>query len=147
MAHPTGDPLALALFSEITTLDQLSRSVLQKALPKGMELSHFSVLNVLARSSGPESPAQLSRRFHVTKAAMTNTLGKLEKAGHVHISPDWNDGRRKLIKISPAGMAARDRAVESVAPIFDNLVENLGADSVRAALPFLRKLREYLPDA
>ena len=41
--------LAVALFSEIFTVDQLARSKLSKALPKGMELNHFAVLNYLSR--------------------------------------------------------------------------------------------------
>mgnify|MGYP002062747118 CR=1 FL=1 len=39
-------------------------------------------------TSRRSSPAQLARTFHVTRGAMTNTLGKLEWAGHVHIHPD-----------------------------------------------------------
>ncbi len=142
-----GDPMVLALLSEISTLEQLARMRMQKALPRGMELSHFTVLNVLARSAGPESPAKLSRRFHVTKAAMTNTLGKLEQAGYIHIAPDWDDARRKLITISPAGREARDRAAEAVAPIFDDVAGNLGGEAIRGSLPFLRSLREILREA
>ena len=46
------DSLAITLFSEILMVDQLARSAVAKALPKGMELSHFSVLNHLARTAG-----------------------------------------------------------------------------------------------
>ncbi|MEC8293820.1 MAG: MarR family transcriptional regulator, partial [Pseudomonadota bacterium] len=33
-------PLAIALFSELLTADQLVRNRLSKVLPKGMEISH-----------------------------------------------------------------------------------------------------------
>ena len=124
--------------------DQLARARLSRVLPKGMELSHFSVLNHLAHTGGERTPAQLARLFHVTKGAMTNTLGKLEAAGYVHIRPDWDDARRKLVAISPAGERARDDAVKAVAPVFDGLVGTLGADRIRTALPFLRDLRSKL---
>ena len=52
-----------------------------------MEVSHFSVLNHLARINDERSPAQLAKSFHVTRGAMTNTLRKLELAGYVHIRP------------------------------------------------------------
>ena len=78
----TIDSLAIALFSEMLMADQLARNQLTKALPGGMELSHFSVLNHLAHVNGERSPAQLARVFHVTKGAMTNTLSRLEWAGH-----------------------------------------------------------------
>ena len=106
------DALAVSLFSEILMADQLARSRLSKALPKGMELSHFSVLNHLAHSGAERTPAQLAKSFHVTRGAMTNTLTKLEAAGNVHIRPDWDDARRKLVTISRAGRLARDTALD-----------------------------------
>ncbi len=138
--------LAVSLFSEILMADQLARSRLTKALPKGMELSHFSVLNHLAHSSMERSPAQLAKAFHVTRGAMTNTLGKLETAGHVHIRPDWDDARRKMVAISPAGRQARDAALAGIAPILSEVVGEIGEHRVRAALPILRELRVKLED-
>lgn len=41
--------LAISLFSELLTADQLLRARLTKVLPNRMEISHFSVLNHLAR--------------------------------------------------------------------------------------------------
>ena len=135
------DDLAVSLFGELFMADQLARNRISKALPRGMQLSHFSVLNHLARISDERTPAQLARAFHVTRGAMTNTLAKLEWAGHVHIRPDWDDARQKFVSISPSGRAARDAAVASVAPIIADAVTALGADKVRAVLPVLRELR------
>ena len=141
------EDIAVALFGELFVADQLARARLSKALPKGMELSHFGVLNHLARAGEERTPAQLARAFHVTRGAMTNTLSRLEWAGHIHIRPDWDDARQKFVAISPAGRAARDAAVQSVAPLIAEVVQALGADRVRAVLPVLRELRTRLEDA
>lgn len=138
------DDIAVALFGELFMADQLARNRISKVLPKGMELSHFSVLNHLARVGDERTPAQLAKAFHVTRGAMTNTLAKLEWAGHIHIRPDWDDARRKFVAISPAGRAARDAAVHAVSPLIAEVVEALGADRVRAVLPVLRELRSRL---
>lgn len=138
------DEIAIALFGEIFMADQLARNLISRALPKGMEISHFSVLNHLARVGDERTPAQLARAFHVTRGAMTNTLAKLEWAGHIHIRPDWDDARRKFVAISPAGRAARDAAVHAVAPLVADVVQALGSDKVRAVLPVLRELRGRL---
>lgn len=143
MAEKTDD-LAIALFGELFMADQLARNRISKVLPKGMELSHFGVLNHLAGLNEERTPAQLARSFHVTRGAMTNTLAKLEWAGHVHIRPDWDDARRKCVAISPAGRAARDAAVHAVAPLIAEVVQALGADRVRAVLPVLREMRAKL---
>ena len=100
-----------------------------------------SVLNHLARVQDERTPAQLARAFHVTRGAMTNTLAKLEIAGHIHIRPDWDDARQKFIGLSLSGRAARDAAVQAVAPLIAEVVRSLGADRVRAVIPVLRELR------
>lgn len=136
--------LAIMLFSEILGTDQILRSRLSKVLPKGMEISHFSVLNHLSWRDTERTPAQLAETFHVTRGAMTNTLAKLEWAGYVHIRPDWDDARRKMITISPAGRQARETALSAIAPMITQVVEQLGEDKARAALPILRELRKQL---
>jgi len=135
------DPLSIALFSEMFMADQLARNRLSRALPKGMELSHFSVLNHLARSLDEKTPAQLARVFHVTRGAMSNTLARLEWAGHIHVRPDWDDARRKLISISQSGRRARQEALEAIAPILSDTISEIGTDRVRAALPVIREMR------
>jgi DNA-binding MarR family transcriptional regulator len=140
MSDRTED-IAVALFGELFMADQLARSRIGRVLPKGMELSHFTVLNHLARAGDERTPAQLARAFHVTRGAMSNTLARLEWAGHIHVRPDWDDARRKFVSISPAGRAARDAAVQAIAPMIAQAVAEIGPDRVRAMLPVLRELR------
>lgn len=142
----SSENLAVSLFSELFMADQLARTRLTKALPRGMEISHFSVLNHLVRLGEERTPAQLAQSFHVTRGAMTNTLNKLEWAGHVHIRPDWDDARRKLVSVSPAGKRARDVAIQAISPLIAEVVADIGADKVRSALPVLRALRQKLDD-
>lgn len=139
----TDTALAAALLSEVLSSDQALKDTMARHLPKGMELSHFSVLNHLY--SAPErSPAQLARNFHVTKGAMTNTLKRLEAAGHIHIRPDWDDARRKMVSISPAGRQARDIALNQLDPVFESVMEDLGPERIRQALRDLRAFRASL---
>lgn len=140
----TRDTIAISLFSELFMADQLARSKLSKVLPKGMELSHFTLLNHLYQLTEPRTPAQLAKSFALTRGAMTNTLNKLEWAGYIHISPDWDDARRKQVVISPAGRRAREAALAAMAPMIGDLIESVGAERVRNAIPVLRELRRKL---
>ena len=137
----TAHNLAVSLFSEILAVDQLARANVARVLPKGMELSHFSVLNHLANAGVERTPAQLAKTFHLTRGAMTNTLQKLEWAGWVHVRPDWDDVRRKMVAISPSGQAARDAVLAAIAPDIADVVTKVGEDKAKAVLPVLREMR------
>ena len=102
------DNLASLFFSEISMVDQLMRHKINRALPNGMELSQFMLLNYLATISEERRPSQLAKLFQLTRGAMTNTLGKLEAAGYIHMRPDWDDARRKCVVISSSGRKVRD---------------------------------------
>ena len=134
--------LAVSLFGEILTLDQLVRNRLAKVLPKGMELSHFSVLNQLSHTKTERTPAQIAKSFRVTRGAITNTLNKLELSGYIHVRPDWDDARRKMVSISPAGIVARNNALAAVTPIINELVSEMGEERLKAIVPILRELRQ-----
>ena len=134
--------LAVSLFGEILALDQLVRARLAKVLPKGMELSHFSVLNQLSHTKIERTPAQIAKSFRVTRGAITNTLGKLELSGYIHVRPDWDDARRKMVSISPAGIVARNNALAAVTPIISELIREMGEERLKAIVPILRDLRQ-----
>ena len=136
--------LAVLLFGEILALDQLVRNRLAKVLPKGMELSHFSVLNQLSHNKIERTPAQIAKSFRVTRGAITNTINKLELSGYIHVRPDWEDARRKMVSISPAGMVARNNALTAVTPIIEELSRDLGEERLKAIVPILRELRQKL---
>ena len=134
--------LAVSLFGEILALDQLVRARLAKVLPKGMELSHFSVLNQLSHTKIERTPAQIAKSFRVTRGAITNTLSKLELSGYIHVRPDWDDARRKMVSISPAGIIARNNALAAVTPIINELISEMGEERLKAIVPILRDLRQ-----
>ena len=134
--------LAVSLFGEILALDQLVRNRLAKVLPKGLELSHFSVLNQLSHTKTERTPAQIAKSFRVTRGAITNTLNKLELSGYIHVRPDWDDARRKMVSISPAGIVARNNALTAVTPIINELVSEMGEERLKAIVPILRELRQ-----
>lgn len=133
-------------FNEIGIIGQLSQNLFESLMPHGLTLSQFSVLNHFVRLKRIESPARLARAFQVTKGAMTNTLGRLEKQAFIEISPDPDDGRAKLIEITEAGRLAQRDCVAAVAPILLKVANEIGVDSFIKALPQLEKVRIYLDE-
>ena len=134
----------LILLSEIATIEQLARNQLDNALPKNLNISSFSVLNHFSGSKAEKTPLQLARSFHVTKGAMTNTLNKLEQLGYIHIRPDWNDARKKLISISQSGIDARNHAIKSIKPILDEIIMKTDHVTKKSLLGDLRSFLESI---
>jgi len=53
-------------------------------------------------------PTELARRVEVSKQAVGQALGDLEGRGFVEMVPDPDDGRARLVRLTPAGLAAFD---------------------------------------
>ncbi len=140
----TEDPLAFRLFTEIGIIEQLARNRFEAALPDGLKVSQFGVLNHLVRLGGEWGPARLAAAFQVTKGAMTNTLNRLDKRGLIEIKADPIDGRGKLVTLTEAGREMRERCINNIGPIIGELSNELSDKELAVALPVLEKVRKFL---
>lgn len=138
------DPITFTVFTEIKSIEQLATLRIQRALPKGLQVSHFAVLNHFSHLGGEKSPAQLAKVFQVTKGAMTNTIARLEALDCVQVRDDEADKRRKLVSLTAKGKRVREEAIAHVAPVFAEVTEAFGRERLREVLPFLRDLRIFL---
>jgi DNA-binding MarR family transcriptional regulator len=141
------DPPIFNFFNEIGIIDQLAQTLLERALPDKLKMSHFGVLNHFARLGGEQGPAELARAFQVTKGAMTNTVQRLRDRGLVEVKPDPGDGRGKLVRITDKGLRVRAKAINAISPEIAELETQFGGGKFQKALPFLRELRMYLDQA
>jgi DNA-binding MarR family transcriptional regulator len=139
---------AFQALSEIAIIGHLADTALAQALPDGMSVAGFGVLNHFVRLNVEgESPSQLARAFQVTKGAMTYTLQQLEALTYVKIEPDPTDARAKIVRVTAKGRRARDAGAASVRPGMLKLLDVIGDEDFAHALPFLVKLRQVLDAA
>lgn len=94
-------------------------ALLQKALEGtfsefGLSSWEFDVLATLRRSGAPYclAPTALFSALMVTSGTMTHRLQRLEASGLVARVANTEDARSTLVKLTPAGLALIDRAVE-----------------------------------
>jgi len=142
-----GTTLAIMLFSEMLAADQSVRGRLTRVLPKGMEISHFSVLNHLIRVNDGPTPLALSRAFQVPKNSMTHTLSGLEKAGLVALKPNPSDGRSKQVWLTQEGRDFREAAVAQLVPDMLEMADALEGFDYGAVVTQLAVVRSYLDAA
>lgn len=138
---------AFAVFTEIGIINQLATRSFESALPPGLSLSQFSVLDHLIRLGGDWNPARLASAFQVPRPTMTNTLARLHAAGLVTFTPDPRDRRGKLVVITKKGRAMRDGARAGVEPLLRQIGKALPASLFGTLLTGLVPLREWLDTA
>lgn len=135
------DPAFFRLFNEIGILEQLSRAAFEARLPKGMLVSHFSVLNHLIRVRDGRTPLEISTAFQVPKTTLTHTLAGLEKAKLIEMRPNPDDARSKQVWITEAGRKFREQAIQSMAGDLAGLETEFSLERVQKILPELEALR------
>jgi len=134
-------------FNEIGIIQQLSSTRLEAALPKGLIVPHFSVLNHLIRVGDGRTPLQIARAFEVPKTSMTNTLATLARHGFVDMRSNPKDARSKQVWITDAGRSLRDATIQKIAPEFAKIFADFPRAKVEALIPELAEIRELLDAA
>ena len=99
---PEPDPLQLAL-REVLTLTSLARTVLARRL--GLSVHDVEAMEQVMLAGEPLGPVELSRRLGVTSAATTQSVHRLQAAGHVVRTPHPADRRRQVLEVTPSGAA------------------------------------------
>ncbi len=144
MTTLTPSSMTVQLLGELLLLDQITRNRLVKALPEGIELSQFLVLLHLATSESEIGPARLATIFNVTRGAMSNTLGRLERNGQIAVRPDTVDARRKFVTVSPDGQQTLDAVVVAMQPYFEDLLRTRSRTELSEVLAVLSSLRDTM---
>ncbi len=135
---------AFAFFTEIGIIAQLSSTIFDRCLPEGLSTPHFSILNHMVRLGDGRTPLQLAAAFQVTKPTMSHALKVLSQRRLIRLEPHPEDGRSKLVYLTEAGRAFRERAIAEVMQVLDSLATEAEIDAMRSLLPGLRRVRELL---
>lgn len=141
------DALFFAFFNEVAIISQLSGRMLESHLPKGFLVSHFAVLNHLAKLGDGRTPLHIARAFQVPKATMTHTLSGLAEAGLIRLAPHPEDGRSKLVLLTEKGRRFREEAIGKLGPDIARMAEHLSPAAIARILPVLAKVRVHLDEA
>jgi DNA-binding MarR family transcriptional regulator len=145
---PNNDPAAFVFFNEVAIIEHLARTAAERALPEGLSLAGFTVLNHMIRLGHERrAPAQIANAVQVTKGAMTGTLKRLEAEGWIAVVPDPNDGRGKVVTLTPGGRAIREAALEALTPLFVPIQRAVNEADLQRIIPVLQKVRAALDKA
>ncbi|MCF8480655.1 MAG: MarR family transcriptional regulator [Rhodospirillum sp.] len=131
-------------FTEINILAQLSSTLMNRNLPDGLSVAHFSILHHMVRRGDGQTPLDLATAFQVTKATMSHSIDVLSRRGFIRVERSVEDGRSKRIYLTEEGRTFRERAMVQATEAVTGLLEELDLEKLTALLPTLRAVREVL---
>ena len=148
MSDHRNDPAAFVFINEASIIEHLSRTAAERVLPEGLSLAGFTVLNHMIRLGHERrAPAKIASAVQVTKGAMTGTLKRLEAEGWISVTADPDDGRGKVVMLTPEGRAIRETALSVLALQLELVLRAVSEDELRQAIPVLQKVRAALDAA
>lgn len=137
------DLAPVAVFSRISRLARHLDLARRRAFTDhGMESWEFDVLSALRRSGAPYelSPGRLLRETLVTSGTMTNRVDRLVARGFVERHPDPSDRRGVIVRLTPEGKTAVDRAFAALLEAERRLLADLPAGDQKRLAGLLRTL-------
>ncbi len=109
--------LCFSLYSASNLLIRLYRPVLE---PLGLTyLQYLAMLALWARR--PQSVGELGERLNLESSTLTPLFKRLETQGLITRRRDPADERRRMIDLTPAGVALREKALDVPACVFRRL--------------------------
>ncbi|MGH3192596.1 MAG: MarR family winged helix-turn-helix transcriptional regulator [Streptosporangiaceae bacterium] len=137
----SGFELPLLLFGGFRSIiDELHAGLARRGHPD-LRPAHGFAMQAIGLAGATAS--ETGRRLGISKQAAGKTIDRLEELGYASRAEDSADRRRKLVRLTPRGIAA----LESSAMIFNDIrarwAGELGADRL-AALE--SSLRDMVPD-
>ncbi|WP_440576254.1 MarR family winged helix-turn-helix transcriptional regulator [Streptomyces sp. AC154] len=134
----TGFELPILLFAGFRSIiDDLHRELAGQGHPE-LRPAHGYALQAVGRDGATAS--EIGRRLGVSKQAAGKTVDRLEALGYVERADDPQDGRRKLVRLTPRGIDVLARSAAGFDRLRAEWVRALGADRVAALEADLRAM-------
>ncbi|NLG24946.1 MAG: MarR family transcriptional regulator [Clostridiales bacterium] len=118
-------------------------------LPSGidMRMNELFALDQIARmGDGGGGPVFVSdvrcRLVHLSRPAVSQLLGALEKRGYLVREPDRGDRRRVAVRLTDRGSAARDTAWAHMHGRLGRVIDRFGEDNARQLIALLAALSD-----
>ncbi|MEQ1540389.1 MAG: MarR family transcriptional regulator [Sphingorhabdus sp.] len=141
----SNNPPLFNFFLEISIMDQLVGTMLERVLPDGITRAQFGILNHFVRLEiDQKSPGELASTFQVTRSTMTSTLGRMQRNGLVTIDTDPADGRGKIVRLTSQGKKLREDCVLAIKPMIAHMAPKFPLDRMPSAMMVLREVRDIL---
>jgi DNA-binding MarR family transcriptional regulator len=98
----------------------------------GFSLPRAQSMIMVCLSDGIVSQSELAQRLQVSKQAIQQALRSMVRKGMVTIDPDPDNGRQRVVSVTPQGEAMRDIARRGLKELQDELERRIGRQRILA---------------
>jgi DNA-binding MarR family transcriptional regulator len=119
---------------------QRHAAIFAEKIPEQLTTTQFSTL-VRLQEVGPCSQNKLGRLTSMDGATIKGVTDRLIQRGFVEAALDPEDGRRRVLALTPAGLEAVARAIPAALEITAQTLEPLGDEERDQFVKLLKKLR------
>ena len=141
-----GPPLAFRIVNWIGIVDQLTTTQANRLLrPLGLPMAQFIALTHFShRPDESRTVTSVARALQQPQPGVTKTLAKLVAQGWLAEQANAEDGRSRLLRITPAGLAKHRDAIEALTPGLGQAFAGWSADDMRHLFGLLDRLKIWL---
>jgi len=126
-------------------------------LENKQNMNEIMVLGALAKNachndgeSGQESLnniiAEMSDEMHISKSAVSQILGVMERKGYVKRETDPADRRRVIVQLTPEGRAIAEQMIVYADNAFSEMISRFGESNTEQFISLINKLADVLDD-
>ena len=141
--RPDVDPSPMAVIGRLSRAAASVATALAATFEQhGIDASTFDVLATLRRQGAPYrlAPVALAGEAMITTSAVTQRLNRLEGLKLIARLPRPEDGRGKLVELTPAGKELVDRVLPDHLATEEALLHNLNTSERRTLAELLQRL-------
>jgi len=126
-------------------------------LENTQNMNEIMVLGALAKSachsdgeSGQDSfnniIAEMSDEMHISKSAVSQMLGTMERKGYVKRETDPADRRRVIVQLMPEGRAIAEKMIGYADNAFSEMISRFGESNTEQFISLINKLADVIDD-
>lgn len=136
--HAKRDNLGQDLLRAARLYNEICVSKFQRFEPE-FTIAHTRIFPHLDLLEGTR-PSDLAARSGVSKQNLNHLLNDLEQMGYLSRSPDPNDGRARLVKVTESGRRAMVRGLGVFKELEQELAKKMEADKIDQLKRALREV-------
>lgn len=114
---------------------------------QGLTTQQWAVLGALSRGGANTgmSVGDLARYLMVSRQSLSGLIGRMERAGHLAITPDGRDRRSRLITMTDTGRKVwNDEATPNIHKYYEQALADFSIGDISHTLHYLLKLLDNM---